>query len=164
MIFFIYLIADKPRFLMGFCSLALVGYILLISSNIPAAQYTGTFLAACGVYPMIPIMVMWNGNNIGGSTKRGVGIAMQIGFGNCGGVIASFVYRAKDVPRYFFGHGIIMGFLAMSLTLIVVQFFALSAINRKRNAENRNPKEYTTEEKYGEMDKGDNASYFRYTI
>ena len=41
---------------------------------------------------MIPIMVMWNGNNIGGTIKRGVGIAIQIGFGNCGGVIASFTY------------------------------------------------------------------------
>lgn len=44
-------------------------------------------------------MVMWNGNNIGGSVKRGVGIAMQIGFGNCGGVIASFVY-ASPLPLH----------------------------------------------------------------
>lgn len=41
---------------------------------------------------MIPVMVMWNGNNIGGTVKRGVGIAMQIGVGNCGGVIASFMH------------------------------------------------------------------------
>jgi hypothetical protein len=149
---------------MGFCTLALIGYVLLISSGIPAAQYTGTFLAACGVYPMIPIMVMWNGNNIGGSTKRGVGIAMQIGFGNCGGVIASFVYRSKDVPRYFFGHGIVMGFLALSLVLIVVQYFALSAVNRRRDAENQDPALYTEEQKSVEMDKGDGASYFRYTV
>jgi hypothetical protein len=51
-------------------------------------------------YPMIPVMVMWNGNNIGGTVKRGVGIAMQIGVGNCGGVIASFMY----VPSYFLLH------------------------------------------------------------
>jgi len=70
----------------------IIGYVLLLATSIPAAQYIGTFLAACGVYPMIPIMVMWNGNNIGGSIKRGVGIAIQIGFGNCGGVIASFTY------------------------------------------------------------------------
>ena len=49
---------------------------------------------------MIPIMVMWNGNNIGGTIKRGVGIAIQIGFGNCGGVIASFTY---DSPPFLFG-------------------------------------------------------------
>jgi hypothetical protein len=48
---------------------------------------------------MIPIMVMWNGNNIGGSAKRGVGIAIQIGFGNCGGVIGSFMYVI--VPNFY---------------------------------------------------------------
>lgn len=37
-----------------------------------------------------------------------VGIAMQIGIGNCGGVIASFVYRNQDRPRYFVGHGVIL--------------------------------------------------------
>jgi hypothetical protein len=42
--------ADHSRFLTGEICIALVGYILLISSNVPAAQYIGTFLAACGVY------------------------------------------------------------------------------------------------------------------
>jgi hypothetical protein len=32
--------------------------------------------------------------------KRGVGIAMQVCFGNLGGVIAAFVYLSKDQPRY----------------------------------------------------------------
>lgn len=81
----------SSSFLIGFATTAIIGYVLLIATQVPAAQYIGTFLAACGVYPLIPIMVMWNGNNIGGTTKRGVGIAIQIGFGNCGGVIASFM-------------------------------------------------------------------------
>ncbi|PBP17630.1 hypothetical protein BUE80_DR011580 [Diplocarpon rosae] len=78
--------------LVGFTFHAMVGYVLLLSTETPAVQYIGTFMAACGVYPSVPIMVMWNGNNIGGSTKRGVGIAMQIGFGNCGGIISSFMH------------------------------------------------------------------------
>lgn len=41
---------------------------------------------------MVPVLVMWNGNNVGGTVKRGTALAMQIGFGNCGGVIASFMY------------------------------------------------------------------------
>jgi hypothetical protein len=44
--------------------------------------------------------VAWNGNNIGGSLKRGVGIAMHVGFGNLGGVIAAFVYQSRYAPRY----------------------------------------------------------------
>lgn len=79
------------RFLTGFISTGILGYILLIAVPVTGAQYVGTILAACGVYPSIPIMVMWNGNNIGGSTKRSIGMAIQIGLGNSGGVIASFV-------------------------------------------------------------------------
>jgi len=45
------------------------------------------------------MVLSWNGNNIGGSLKRGVGIAMQVGIGNLGGIIASFVYLIKDEPR-----------------------------------------------------------------
>jgi hypothetical protein len=31
------------------------------------------------IYPNVPMGVAWNGNNIGGSTKRAVGIAMHVG-------------------------------------------------------------------------------------
>lgn len=78
-------------FLLGYITCAIIGYVLLIAVPVTGAQYFGVFLAACGVYPTIPIMVMWNGNNIGGSTKRSIGMAIQIGLGNCGGLIASFV-------------------------------------------------------------------------
>ncbi|KAL5318051.1 hypothetical protein ACEPPN_015155 [Leptodophora sp. 'Broadleaf-Isolate-01'] len=91
------------------------------------------------VYPMIPIMVMWNGNNIGGSTKRGAGIAIQIAFGNCGGVISSFIYKNTDAPRYFTGHGVCLGFLSMSFILIAFQWFILGRINMSRDAEHPHP-------------------------
>jgi sugar phosphate permease len=154
----------RGLFLSCFAVTALVGYTLLIATHIPAAQYIGTFLAACGVYPMIPIMVMWNGNNVGGTVKRGVGIAIQIGFGNCGGVIASFIYRNQDKPRYLIGHGVNMAFMGMSLILIVLQMFILSSINKKRDREHGRPEDYSVEAKRAEMDLGDQASFFRYTI
>lgn len=112
--------ADKAGqrgiFLLGFEILAILGFILLISTGIPFVQYTGTFLAAAGeyvqqslstsdskfaigIYPTVPLIGAWNSNNIGGSLKRGVGIAMQVGIGNFGGIIAAFVYISKDEPR-----------------------------------------------------------------
>ncbi|KAJ5038641.1 uncharacterized protein L3040_006322 [Drepanopeziza brunnea f. sp. 'multigermtubi'] len=151
-------------FLSIFSLTAIVGYILLLSTDIPGVQYTGTFLAASGVYPAIPIMVMWNGNNIGGSTKRGVGIAIQIGFGNCGGVIASFIYRNQDAPRYYLGHGTCLGFLGMSFILILAQMAILKFINKRRDKDHPHPSTYTTEMKVAERDNGDQASFFRYTI
>ena len=98
--------ADKTRkrgvFMLAFCLLAIVGWSLLIASGKPAIQYAGTFLACAGIFPLVPVGVAWNGNNIGGSLKRGVGIAMHVGFGNMGGTLASFIYLPGDSPRYVF--------------------------------------------------------------
>ena len=40
----------RISFLMFHASLALTGYILLIGTHFPTAQYVGTFLATSGVY------------------------------------------------------------------------------------------------------------------
>ncbi|RYO91359.1 hypothetical protein DL763_005033 [Monosporascus cannonballus] len=85
--------ADRYRrrevFLLGFQLLAIVGFALLASTSNQTIQYTDLVLAACGIYPQIPLGLAWNGSNIGGSLTRGTGIAMQVMGGNCGGIIAS---------------------------------------------------------------------------
>ena len=53
----------------------------------------------------------WNSGNIGGSLKRGTGIAMQVMGGNCGGIIASYVYLTRVSPRFKTGHSILIGFV-----------------------------------------------------
>lgn len=63
-----------------------------------------------GIYPQIPLGLAWNSGNIGGSLKRGTGIAMQVMGGNCGGIIASYVYISRDGPRFVTGHSILIGF------------------------------------------------------
>lgn len=64
-----------------------------------------------GIYPQIPLGMAWNSANIGGSLKRGTGIAMQVMGGNCGGIIASYVYLTRDGPRFIVGHSILIGFV-----------------------------------------------------
>lgn len=64
-----------------------------------------------GIYPQIPLGLAWNSGNIGGSLKRGTGIAMQVMGGNCGGIIASYVYLTRDGPRFIIGHSILIGFI-----------------------------------------------------
>jgi len=95
--------ADKMKqrgIFMAFFELsAILGFAMLASSGKPGVQYTGTFLAASGIYPLVPMGVAWNGNNIGGSLKRGVGIAMHVGFGNLGGAISAFCFLQKYSPR-----------------------------------------------------------------
>ena len=44
--------ADKAKqrglFMMGFCLVAIIGFVMLISTHIPGVQYAGTFFAVCG--------------------------------------------------------------------------------------------------------------------
>lgn len=70
---------QRGLYMIFFCVLSIIGFAMLISTDDPHVQYAGTFLAAAGIYPNVPMGVAWNGNNIGGSTKRAVGIAMHVG-------------------------------------------------------------------------------------
>lgn len=71
-------LADKHGqrgiYMIFFNCVAIFGFVLLICSSNNHLKYAGTFFAAMGIYPNVPQGVAWNGNNIGGSTKRGVGI------------------------------------------------------------------------------------------
>lgn len=142
----------------------MVGLIMLIATQNNQVKYAGCFLLASGIYPNVPQGVAWNGNNIGGSLKRGVGIAMHVGFGNMGGMIAAYLYLAKDRPTYFPGHGTLLGFQAMACSLTIFMTLYLRRENARRDREYKPPSEYTEAERYAEREKGDNATFFRYTV
>lgn len=164
--------ADKMKqrglFMAGFELMAIVGFIMLLSSGNAAVQYTGTFFAASGIYPLVPMGVAWNSNNIGGSLKRGVGIAMHVGFGNLGGAISAFIYLSKDSPRFKPGHAALLSTVSMSFCLTMFMHFYLKRENARREKwaldNNMQPEDYTEEQKYAEREKGDYASFFRYTV
>lgn len=113
---------QRGIFLLGFQLVAILGVALLAASARPAVQYTGTVVAAVGIYPQIPLGLAWNGSNIGGSLKRATGIAMQVMGGNCGGIIAAYVYTMRDEPRYIVGHSILMGVIGLVLLFLLSSF------------------------------------------
>jgi len=112
------------------------------------------------IYPNVPIGVAWNGNNIGGATKRAVGIAMHVGFGNLGGVIAGLSFRSEDAPHYFSGQCLLM--VTMSLLLCIFMQAYLVHENTRRDIEmvarGLTLDSYTEEMKFEERGKGDDAT------
>ncbi|KAF2842866.1 major facilitator superfamily transporter [Patellaria atrata CBS 101060] len=155
---------QRGIYMIGNNCIAMVGLIMLIGSQNHGVKYAGTFFTAVGIYSNVPQGVAWNGNNIGGSVKRGVGIAMHVGFGNLGGAISGFLFRSKDAPEYYSGYGTLIACLVMSTTLSTFMTFYLRRENARREREYKRPEEYTAEEKFLEREKGDNATFFRYTI
>ena len=74
-------------------------WLLLVSYCLHYLYWQLVHDPSAGIFSLVPLIGAWNSNNIGGSLKRSVGIAMQVGFGNLGGAIAGFVYLSEDEPR-----------------------------------------------------------------
>ncbi|KAF2849498.1 high-affinity nicotinic acid transporter [Plenodomus tracheiphilus IPT5] len=161
--------ADKLHkrgiFMLAFQLIGITGFAMLAATSRPSVQYAGTVLAAIGIYPQIPLGMAWNSGNIGGSVKRGTGIAMQVMGGNCGGVIASYVYLSRDGPRFVVGHGLLIGIISMAfcLTLFMSTWCRLENARRDKIALERGDRELTEEEKLSERELADNVLWFRYT-
>ncbi|KAF2707100.1 MFS general substrate transporter [Pleomassaria siparia CBS 279.74] len=152
-------------------SLAIIGFIIQLTTDVPKYKYLGTFFAAAGIYPNVSQTVAWNGNNIGGSTKRSIGIAMQVGFGNLGGVLSGFTYTYLDAPTYHYGHATVIGLLSMSTGLCVFMRWWCAQENERRRTTTTTRgrlvdagRPWTKSQMQAESDKGDDAGFFRYTL
>jgi hypothetical protein len=54
-------------------------------------------------------------------------------WGNLNGIVSSNIYRTKDSPRYFLGHGVVLAYLVLFLFLgSIVTTIGLRIENKKR--------------------------------
>lgn len=137
---------------------------MLIATDNTQVQYAGVFIAAMGVYPLIPLIVSWSANNIGGSLKKGVGMAMIISVGNAGGIISSFVYPSTDRPRFFRGHAVNIGYLVMCASLAGIMSLYYSRQNKiKERLTQEHGAAWTQMEKEDREDDGEMVPWFHFT-
>jgi len=141
-----------------------LGFIMLRATGNVGVQYTGLFLAAAGGYPLIPLVVSWGSNNVGGSLKKGVATAIIVSVGNAGGCISSFVYPLKDRPRYAMGHTILLVYDLMVFVLAAFMWWYLNNENKKKDAINAAHGPWTAEEKLAREDDGERVEWFRYAV
>ncbi|KAK5987948.1 putative transporter [Cladobotryum mycophilum] len=158
--------SDKARrraiFNMVCAWVGIAGFVMLMASTNPGVQYAGTFLGAMGIYPSISLTIAWIANNVEGVYKRGIVLGFVIGWGNLNGVVSSNIYFNK--PRYFEGHGTIVGYLFFGMFCgSALMATLLSIENKKRqNGERDYLAEGKTEKELEAM--GDNRPDFLYTI
>ncbi|CAF1486772.1 unnamed protein product, partial [Didymodactylos carnosus] len=127
-----------------FIFMAIIGFIMLItlskttmmsnciSTDPTVAMYIATVIACIGTYTTVPLHCSWFTNNIDGTTKRGVATGLIVGFGNLGGVIAGQIYRDKYYPDYRISHSITLGFICVTLALVIILKILLIRENRRR--------------------------------
>lgn len=83
---------------------AVIGYIMLISTDRSLVNYDGTFLVAGGAFPTSPLVMDWLSNNLAPHYVRATGTRFQIMIANTAAFVATFV--STDAPRYVTGHAI----------------------------------------------------------
>ncbi|KAK2041010.1 major facilitator superfamily transporter [Colletotrichum somersetense] len=154
-------LGKRSPFIVGFLCIMIVGFSMCISSSNPKVVYAGVFIAACAIYPAFPGIISWLSNNLSGSYKRSVGMAIQIGMGSLGGAMASNFYRQKDAPHYVLGHALMLGFIGLGIVAALILISSYVWVNNARDrrmAEGEHER-YTVEEL---ADQGDKAVTFRY--
>jgi MFS family permease len=125
----------RHRFLFTLIPIAvgIAGFaILLVGSKNVDLKYAALFLVACGVYSSMPVAVCWFTMNLGGHHRRSVGSAWQIGFGNIGGIIATFAFLQREAPLYKPGYSICIAFICLSAASCGMYFIAVWSQNKHR--------------------------------
>lgn len=114
---------------------ASIGYILLLCQHSISVgvQYFALFLIVSGGYITQPVTLTWLQNNVSGHYKRSVAAAMQVGFGNCGGIVASNIYFQAEAPEYRTGYGVSLGLVWICGAACTALFFGVRRENKKRD-------------------------------
>lgn len=103
----------KSTFILGGLSSCLIGLIVLISTTDRAAGMVGATLLVAGAYPASVLQIAWIQITFCGGTKRATSWAVAALFGQGLSMSGAQIYR--DPPRFFLGHGVLVGFVCMGI-------------------------------------------------
>ncbi|EMD36615.1 hypothetical protein CERSUDRAFT_95905 [Gelatoporia subvermispora B] len=146
-------------------AMSVIGFTLNIADVPIGVKYLGTFFVVIGTFAGFPGILSWQGNNMAGHYKRGIGMAITTSFANCGGIIASNIYRAQDAPHYRLGHGIELMFVGIGLLVLPVLVALYRHINvLHAKAQMEAEEKGVTYDAEEQRKLGDRAHEFRYTI
>ena len=160
-------LTDRMRhryaFIMTGIIVATVGYVILLAQKGVGVKvrYLALYLVMAGGYITQPVTLVWLNNNLGGHYKRSIGSAVQVGLGNCGGIIASNIYITTQAPTYVIGYGVSVGLLWLCGLASTAFFIGMRLENRKRDRGERDDRYDLPREELENL--GDDHPRFRYT-
>jgi hypothetical protein len=118
--------------------LTVIGFAILLGDHTNIhARYAACHLVAAGAYTAMPLIVCWTNLNFSGHYRRAVGSGWQIGFGNIGGIIATYSFLADGKPFYTKGLSICVGFTCLSILATFAYFVGVWLENRAKRSGKR---------------------------
>ncbi|KAF0428747.1 MFS general substrate transporter [Gigaspora margarita] len=110
---------------------SIAGYAILVIPNASVAvKYTAVCIIGLGVFSTVPTTLTWLTDNLAGDSKRAVGTAMMISWGNIGGVISAQLYKPIDAPAYKTGHSIALSLSVVAVIITIIQYYLLKRTNK----------------------------------
>lgn len=80
----------------------------------------------------MPAAAAWAANNLAPSSRRAVGLALNIALGNCGGIMGSYMFFDSDAPRYSTGFGLSMAWAVSGIIMALAAEAAYKWGNNKK--------------------------------
>ncbi|KAI0129659.1 major facilitator superfamily domain-containing protein [Xylariales sp. AK1849] len=126
----------------------MIGYIMYVASNNATVRYAATFLVASTTFSLGALTNAQAAAQVVSDTSRGVSLAVNMMFGNVGGLIATWSYLSWDGPDYKIGNGLNLAASSLILVSSILTLFWMNWDNRRREKRNVDEelKGLTTEE------------------
>lgn len=163
-------VSDRLRhrflFIVGPLCISIAGLVILMTVHHDrATEYAALHLVAGGMYSAMPTIICWYTMNLGGHHRRSIGSAWQIGFGNIGGIIATFSFTKDQIPTFYHrGYSICLGFICLSMAASTAYFVGIVIENRRRNKITHNGEVGTGLSEYEKQELGDLNPEYRYML
>ncbi len=142
---------NKSWFIIGSLTSCAIGLIVLMSTTGKEAGMVGTSLLVMGAYPSAVLQIAWIQITFCGNTKRAVSWGMAMIFGQGLSMVGAQIYTTP--PRFFEGHGTLLGFIVMGLVSTIAARGVMAKANRRRD------EELTESAQRGEVHPGEAKSY-----
>ncbi len=130
-------------------------------------SYFFLFFIAVGLYSPFVIIVCLIGNNLAPSSKRAVGMAILIAFGNPRRYLRQQHLIASQAPRYPAGYGTCLAICCIGVVAAFVLRFAYARENKRRDQLTAGKSDAELRAMYTDqqlLDLGDQSPFFRYTL
>lgn len=129
------ILADKfqKRFIPTLICLAtsLIGFVMIMASTGQVLHLTGCCFVAAGSYPALIVAISWQMSSHAGYTKRSTAWAISQVFIQCYSIISTQIY--DNPPRYFKGHGTLLGLNAVGVVAAVINYWLMKRENARRD-------------------------------
>lgn len=140
-----------------------IGYILLLCHNLNTGiHYMAVFFVTTGCYVVQPVAIVWMANNVSGHYKRAISLAIQVGFGNIGGIVASNIFNKKYGPHFTIGYAVALAMMLFCGIMSTVFAAGLMMENKRRREGKRDHRLQLEESVLNNL--GDDDPRFRFSM